>query len=103
MDGHLQSFWVVWGYAPSDGRLIRLLVDGRAFSKCCCLEDGAFLPFVVPVESGMTELLRTKKGLLRSSSHFSFFFLFSWTTAYLAPLEISFDDFLVLFSSSNQS
>jgi hypothetical protein len=33
----------------------------------------------------------------------SFFFhsLFSWTTAFLAPLVISFNDFLVLFSSSS--
>jgi hypothetical protein len=33
----------------------------------------------------------------------SFFFhsLFSWTTAFLAPLVISFNDFLALFSSSS--
>jgi hypothetical protein len=31
----------------------------------------------------------------------TFYSLFSWTAAYLAPLVISFNDFLVLFSSPN--
>jgi len=30
-----------------------------------------------------------------------FYSLFTWTAAYLAPLVISFNDFLVLFSSPN--
>jgi hypothetical protein len=34
---------------------------------------------------------------------FFFFTLFSWTATYLAPLAINFNDFLVLFSSPNES
>ena len=33
--------------------------------------------------------------------HFFFFTLFTWTAAWLAPLVISFSDFLSLFSSSS--
>jgi hypothetical protein len=40
---------------------------------------------------------------LEELKSFFFFTLFSWTAAYLAPLAISFSDFLVLFSSCNES
>jgi hypothetical protein len=48
----------------------------------------------------MIEISRTKKGRLRSSRP-SYFPLYTWTVAHLAPLVISFNDFLILFSSPN--
>jgi hypothetical protein len=42
---------------------------------------------------------RTKKGQSRGS--LLFFSLLSWTAAFLAPLVIRFNDFLLLFSSSS--
>jgi hypothetical protein len=41
------------------------------------------------------------KRTLEELKYFFFFTLFNWTNAYLAPLVISYSDFLVLFSSSN--
>jgi hypothetical protein len=37
---------------------------------------------------------------LQELKSFFFYSLFTWTTTFLAPLVISFKDFLVLFSSS---
>jgi hypothetical protein len=50
--------------------------------------------------NAMIDTSRTKKEPLRNSFPF-FHSLFSWTTAFLAPLVISFNDFLALFSSSS--
>jgi predicted transcriptional regulator len=62
------------------------------------VEDGPLLPFVVFVEgNAMIDSSRTMKELLRNSFHS----LYSWSAAYLAPLVFSFNDFLVMFSSSS--
>jgi hypothetical protein len=45
--------------------------------------------------------LRTKKEPLRVSFPFFFHSLYSWLAAFLAPLAFSFNDFLVLFSTSS--
>jgi hypothetical protein len=47
----------------------------------------------------MIETSRTKKGQLRSLELPFFNSLFSYIAAFLAPLLITFHDFLVLFSS----
>jgi hypothetical protein len=49
----------------------------------------------------MIEASRIKKRTLEELKTFFFYSLFSWTVAFLAPLVISFNDFLVLFSPSN--
>jgi len=55
--------------------------------------------------NAMIDSSRTKKEPLRKSFFFFFFFffyfLYSWSAAFLAPLVFSFNDFLVLFSSSS--
>jgi hypothetical protein len=48
----------------------------------------------------MTDSSRAKKEPLRSSFSFFFYSLYSWTAEFLTPLVFSFNDFLVLFSSS---
>jgi hypothetical protein len=37
---------------------------------------------------------------LEELKYFFFYFLFTWTASFLAPSVISFNDFLVLFSST---
>jgi len=51
--------------------------------------------------NAMRDSSRTKKELLRNSFPSFFHSLYSWSAAYLAPLMFSFNDFLVLFSSSS--
>jgi uncharacterized membrane protein len=41
-----------------------------------------------------------KERSMEELMYFFFFSLYSWTAAFLAPLGISYNDFLVLFSSS---
>jgi hypothetical protein len=48
----------------------------------------------------MIEISRTVKGHWRSLSHFSFILLIIWTAVFVAPLELSFHYFLILFSLS---
>jgi hypothetical protein len=42
-----------------------------------------------------------KERTIEELISFFFYSLYSWTAAFLAPLVISFNDFLVLFSSSS--
>jgi hypothetical protein len=42
-----------------------------------------------------------KERTIEELIYFFFYSLYSWTAAFLAPLVISFNDFLVLFSSSS--
>jgi hypothetical protein len=42
-----------------------------------------------------------KKRIIEEIISFFFYSLYSWMTAFLAPLVISYNDFLVLFSSSS--
>jgi hypothetical protein len=61
---------------------------------------GKWLPFALCSGCGGKEM---REVLWRSSCPLFFFFffcLFTWTAAFLAPLVISFSDFLVPFSSS---
>lgn len=62
------------------------------------LGERSFLPALCGACGGnkMIDISMTKKGRLISSLLFS---LFSWTTAFVGPLVISFNDFLILFSS----
>jgi hypothetical protein len=46
----------------------------------------------------MTEILRTVRDHLWSSSLFFFFTLFTWTAAFVVPWELSFHNLLVFFS-----
>jgi hypothetical protein len=41
---------VILGYAFSDSRFIRLLVDGWSLPECSRVEDGPLLPYVVLME-----------------------------------------------------
>lgn len=50
----------------------------------------------------MTEVLRTMRDRQQSLCLSSFCTIFTWTTAFVAPWELSFHNFLVLFSHSTQ-
>jgi hypothetical protein len=63
------------------------------------VEDGAFLPFVVLWREQNDRNFEDRERTLEKLK--TFYSLFTWTAAYLAPLVISFNDFFVLFSSPN--
>jgi hypothetical protein len=69
-------------------------------SKCCHVENDAFLPFVVHLEGKNRSKFR---GLRKDVGGAQVIFLFSLhlTTPFLAHLLIVFNDFLVLFSPSS--
>jgi hypothetical protein len=58
------------------------------------------VPFALCGVYGGKEM-RVALSTLEELTSFFFFTLFTWTTPWLAPLVISFSDFLVLFSSPN--
>ena len=89
--GYLELCLTMW--------LTCLHVGGRmSFLECYGVEDDPSLSYVVFVKGKkMRDILRILRGLWRSSSSFSF--LLSYLdNCLLAPLVISFIDFLVLFS-----
>jgi hypothetical protein len=57
------------------------------------VEDGPLLPYVV--------LMEGKERTIEDLISFFFHSLYSWSAALLAPLTFSFNDFLVLFSTSS--
>jgi hypothetical protein len=51
--------------------------------------------------NAMIDSLRTKERTIEDLISFFFHSLYSWSAAFLAPLTFSFNDFLVLFSTSS--
>jgi hypothetical protein len=44
------SIWIVLGYASMSSQFICLLVDYQQHLECDCVEDGAFVSFVMSME-----------------------------------------------------
>jgi len=76
-------------------RLVCVLVVRWKAKECCGAENGAHLPFLDYFEG--EDLERSLEDIL------SFFFhtLYLWIAAFLSPLMISYDDFVVRFSLSS--
>jgi hypothetical protein len=94
MECHLQPLQFVLGYASSGGRFIRLLVDGWSLLECYCVEDGSFLPLWCLWREQNDRNFEDKERMIEELRTFFSYSLFSWTAAFLAPLDISFHDFL---------
>jgi hypothetical protein len=66
------------------------------------VEDSSFLPFFLCLLKERNDRnFEDKERMIEELKTFFFYSLFSWTVAFLAPLVISFHDFLVTFSSTS--
>jgi hypothetical protein len=76
-------------------RLICFLVDCQQHLECCCVDDSAFVSFVVSLEGTerIIEILRTMRGHWRRFSLFSS--KLSLDSCFCFSLVISYHNFLV--------
>lgn len=66
-----------------------------------CCSSGTMWMVELMDEVYVRFLVLAKERTIEELIFFFFHSLYSWSTAYLAPLMLSFNDFLVLFSSSS--